>query len=297
MGRASTMLINKDDITEKVKNCLIKASTTFSEDKKESYRRAIERENIPAAKWVLETILQNALVAEETSSPLCDDTGIPHLVLETGKNQNINGQLIDFIHEGICTGLHALPGRPMAINGNDIQRIEQSAGLNIDPGALLPSPVIIKPVNEDVVRLHILMHGGGPEIRAKTFRVFHKHKMSVVIDEIVNWAVEGSSLIGCTPVTLAIGIGRSHFEASSLMTDAIVFGNYNKQTETETEITERVNKSKTGPLGLGGKNTALGTFLKVGSQRASGVRIVSLRPCCCFEPRKASVVLYGENNG
>jgi hypothetical protein len=32
-------------------------------------------------------------------------------------------------------------------------------------------------------------------------------------------------------------------------------------------------------------------FLKVGPQRASGVRIVSLRPCCCIEPRVACVDL------
>ena len=64
-----------------------------------------------------------------------------------------------------------------------------------------------------------------------------------------------------------------------------------KSTYLETEITERVNQSKKGALGLSGQTTALGTFLRIGPQRASGVRIVSLRPCCCIEPRKASVIL------
>jgi fumarate hydratase subunit alpha len=283
-------MIIKEEVTEKVKECLITAATAFCEDKKKIYRKAIEQETVPTAKWALETILENALVAEQNRSPLCDDTGIPHLFLEAGPDQCINGQLINFIYEGIREGLRALPGRPMAINGNGLRRIDQSGGLNNDPGALLPSPIMIKPVAEDVIRLHILMHGGGPEIRAKTFRVFHKHKVSVVTDEIVDWAVEGASLLGCSPVTLAIGIGRSHFEAASLMTEAMVYGNYYMQNEIETEITERVNQSRKGPLGLGGQTTALGTFLRIGPQRASGVRIVSLRPCCCFEPRKASVV-------
>lgn len=283
--------INKREIVEKVKQCLITAASTFSEDKKEVYRKAIECETLPTAKWVLETILQNVLVAEQNRSPLCDDTGIPHLFLEVGPNQNVNGQLISLIQEGVREGLRALPGRPMAINGNDLHRIDQSGGLNNDPGALLPSPILIKTIDEDVIRLHILMHGGGPEIRSKTFRVFHKHKVSVVTDEIIDWAVEGASLLGCSPVTVAIGIGRSHFEATSLMMEAMVYGNHNIQNEIETEITMRVNQSKKGTLGLGGQTTVLGTFLKVGPQRASGVRVVSLRPCCCFEPRKASVVL------
>ena len=291
MEKAYTMKLNKDEIVEKVKNCLITAASTFSEDKKEIYRKAIEQETVPAAKWVLETTLQNALIAEQKRSPLCDDTGIPHLFLEAGPNQNINGLLISSIQEGVCEGLRVLPGRPMAINGNKLQRIDQSGGLNIDPGALLPSPVLIKPIVENVIRLHILMHGGGPEIRAKTFRVFHKHKVSIVTDEIIDWAVAAAGLLGCSPVTLAVGIGRSHFEATSLMIEAMAYGNYKIQNELETEITERVNQSRKGPLGLGGQTTALGTFLLIGPQRASGVRIVSLRPCCCFEPRKANVIL------
>jgi len=289
MGKVS--LNNKNEIIEKVKNCLITAATVFSNDKKEIYKKAIENENNSAAKWVLENILQNAVIAEQNKSPLCDDTGIPHLLLEVGPNQNINAKLIEYIHEGVCKGLRDLPGRPMSVIGNDLQRIDQSCGLSSDPGALLCSPVIIKSVKEDIIRLHILMHGGGPEIRAKTFRVFHKHTVSAVTDEIISWASEGVNLLGCTPVTLAVGIGRSHFEAVSLMTEALIYGNHNIQNETENLITETVNQKGNGPLGLGGKTTVLGTFIKIGPQRASGVRIVSLRPCCCYEPRKSSVIL------
>ena len=282
---------NKNDIVEKVKECLIKAASTFSDDKKEVYRQAIERETVKTAKWVLETTLNNALVAEQNRSPLCDDSGIPHLFMEIGPNHNVDGELLSYIKQGVAEGLRALPGRPMAIKGDDTQRIDQSGGLDFDPGALLSAPILLKPTEEDVLRLHILMHGGGPEIRGKTFRVFHKHKVSVVTEEIIEWAVEASAKLGCSPVTLAIGIGRSHFEATSLMLEAMVFGNHSIQNEIEQEITDRLNKSNIGPLGLGGDTTCLGTFLKVGPQRASGVRIVSMRPCCGIEPRKASIDL------
>lgn len=282
---------NKNDIVEKVKECLIKAASTFSDDKKEVYRQAIERETVKTAKWVLETTLNNAIVAEQNRSPLCDDSGIPHLFLEIGPNQNVDGELLSFIKLGVAEGLRALPGRPIAIKGGDTQRLDQSGGLDFDPGALLSAPILLKPTKEDVLRLHILMHGGGPEIRGKTFRVFHRHKVSVVTEEIIEWAVEASGKLGCSPVTLAIGIGRSHFEATSLMLEAMVFGNHSIQNEIERDITDRLNKSNIGPLGLGGDTTCLGTFLKVGPQRASGVRIVSMRPCCGIEPRKASIVL------
>lgn len=90
---------------------------------------------------------------------------------------------------------------------------------------------------------------------------------------------------------LAVGVGRSHFEATSMMLQAQVDGRYDFQSEMEQEITRRVNEANIGPLGLHGKTSVIATFMKVGPQRASGVRIVCVRPTCCFEPRIASVEL------
>ena len=121
--------------------------------------------------------------------------------------------------------------------------------------------------------------------------MFHKHNVAVVIDEIVNRAIPAVSQLGCSPCTLAIGIGRSQFEATSLMLEAMAKGNYAIQSDFEKCITTKVNEAGIGPLGLGGRYSVLATFAKIGPQRASGVRIVALRPCCCFEPRRASVEL------
>ena len=279
------------NIREKVADCLVRAGSTFREDQKEAYRKAIADESNSQSCWVMQQVLDNAIVAEERRSPLCDDTGIPHLFLEVGKNRSVSGEMMQEIMEGVEMGLRQLPGRPMAIMGDDDARIDQSGGLNPDSGALKPSPILIKPVDEDVIRLTVLMLGGGPAIRGITQRIFHKHNVDVVIDEIVNRAKEGVSKLGCSPCVLAVGIGRSQFEATSMMMEAMVYGDFSKQTEFEKKITAKVNEANIGPLGLGGKHSVLATFAKVGPQRASGVRIVALRPCCCFEPRRASVEL------
>ena len=279
------------NIREKVADCLVRAGSTVREDQKEAYRKAIADESNNQSCWVMQQVLDNAIVAEERRSPLCDDTGIPHLFLEVGKNRSVSGEMMQEIMEGVELGLRQLPGRPMAIMGDDDARIDQSGGLNPDSGALKPSPILIKPVDEDVIRLTVLMLGGGPAIRGITQRIFHKHNVDVVIDEIVNRAKEGVSKLGCSPCVLAVGIGRSQFEATSMMMEAMVYGDFSKQTEFEQKITAKVNEANIGPLGLGGKHSVLATFAKVGPQRASGVRIVALRPCCCFEPRRASVEL------
>ena len=281
----------KSDIVSLVRDTLVEAGSTFREDKKEAYQRSIEKEKNEKARWVLQTILDNAEAAEKNHSPLCDDTGIPHMVLEVGKDCAITGQMLDDIKQGIAEGLRKLPGRPMGIMGDDSHRLDQSGGLDPDSAGVAHAPILLRRCEENVVRLHILMFGGGPAIRAKTYRVFHKHNTQVVLDEIVNWAKEGVAQLGCSPCTLAIGVGRSHYEATAMMLQAQVDGNYNVQSEMEAEITRRVNAADIGPLGLGGNTSVLATFMKVGPQRASGVRIVCVRPTCCFEPRIATVDL------
>ena len=278
-------------IIDKVADCLVRAGSTFREDQKEAYRKAIADEKLESSCWVMRQVLDNALVAEDRRSPLCDDTGIPHLFLEVGPNKAVTGALLEEIKEGVRQGLRKLPGRPMAIKGDDYARIDQSGGLDEDSGALAASPILIKPVEEDVLRLTVLMLGGGPAIRGITQRVFHKHSVDVVIEEIVNRAKPAVCQLGCSPCVLAVGIGRSQFEATSLMMEAMVKGDFGVQSDFEKRIAEKVNEAEVGPLGLGGKHSVLATFAKIGPQRASGVRIVALRPCCCFEPRIASVDL------
>lgn len=280
------------NIKEEIKNALILSGTRFTPDKIEAYEDAIKLEKNPNAKWALETMLENSKIAEKERIPLCDDTGIPHIFIEIGENRALTGKKILDIKEGVRDGLISMPGRPMAIKGNDLERIDQSGGLDKNPGAVLPAPIIIKDIDEkDMLRVHILLYGGGPAIRGKTQRIFHKHDSKIVIEEIIEWAKEGVSKLGCTPCTLAIGIGRSQFEATALMTEAQIYGKYNVQSSLEKEITYKVNESEVGPINLGGNNSVLATFLKVGPQRASGIRVVSLRPNCCVEPRIASVEL------
>ena len=87
----------KNNIVALVRDALVSAGSTFREDKKQAYKRAIEKETHEKAKWVLETILENASAAQSNHSPLCDDSGIPHLVLEVGENKAVTGKMLDDI--------------------------------------------------------------------------------------------------------------------------------------------------------------------------------------------------------
>lgn len=62
------------------------------------------------------------------------------------------------------------------------------------------APILIRNIKEDKIKLNILMFGGGPAIRGRTYRVFHKHDTNVVLDEIVSWAKEGNKAVRLYPM-------------------------------------------------------------------------------------------------
>lgn len=288
-------------ILDDISKTIIDASTTLSCDKYDALKRAIELEDNENAKWALEQILENYKVAQDIKFPLCDDTGIPHVIVEIGEDRQLSGKLINQIHRGIELGLNNLPARPMAVIGDEVQRINQSEGLFEKPGMLRPAPILIdngldehsykRDISPDTLNIHFILEGGGPEIRAKTLRVYHKRSFDNVINTACEWLEESLKMLGCTPSIPAIGIGRTHYEATSLLLKAIAYGNLDNQSEHEKRITNKLNKTDIGPMGFGGKTTVLGTYLNIGNQRASGVRIVSIRPSCFVEPRVAILKL------
>lgn len=281
------------DVIDSVAAILVKASTNFRPDQFMGYEQAITREGSQQSLFILRQIIENAKVGQDGRLPLCDDTGIPHLLLEVGDEAAIPSGFLEAVECGVAKGLRDLPGRPMAVLGSDEECIEQSAGLSLDPGLLVPAPLQVirggSYVKPDEMRLTVMMYGGGPEIRGKTLCIFHKHSVDVVLNEMIAWAKEGATLLGCQPCVLSFGIGRSNYEAASLSMQAMAKGNFNVQSEMEKRITDGVNETSCGALGLGGDVTVLATFIKVGPQRSSGVRIVSMRTGCCFDPRRASI--------
>ena len=289
------------DILEDISEAIIKASTSLSVDKSDALKRAIDSEENENAKWALNQIYENYVVAQDTKFPLCDDTGIPHVIIEIGSEREISGELLNQIHEGIYMGLNNLPARPMAVKGNEFEKIEQNKGLFEKPGCLRPASILIdsgndnhtyrRDISPDTLNIHFLLEGGGPEIRAKTYRVYHKRSFYNVIATAVDWLSDSLKLLGCTPSIPSVGIGRTHYEASSLMLKSIAYGNLDNQNEYEKYITNKLNETGIGPLGFGGNTTVLGCYLNIGNQRASGVRIVSVRPSCFVEPRVATLKL------
>jgi len=277
-------------VKETVSRAIIDASTKLRVDQINAYIDALEREENENARWVLEKILENARVAEKARHyPLCNDTGVPHIYIKLGREFPLPQGFFQAIYEGVVKGERDLPTRPMAVKGGPMERIAQLEGLFDDPGQLIPAPFIIENIPGCKTYVTVLMLGGGPELQARTYRVYHHKSGERVLNEAAKWAVEGAAKLGCTPCVPTIGIGRTTSEASTLMLRALSHGRFDKQNKWERIVVEKLNSTGVGPLGLGGSVTALGSFIEIGPQRASGARVVCMRLGCCYDPRRATV--------
>lgn len=281
-------MLTLEQVTRDTAGLVVKASSHWREDQMACWRRAAERETLPRAKWAMDNFLRNAEAADARCSALCDDTGTPHPFLEIGDEAVLPPGFFPAMERGIRQGLNAVPTRPMGVRGDELERISQCRGLYDEPGMLLPAPTQIRRMPGTKLRLTVLMLGGGPEIRSRTQPIFHMHSLDHVIEEMVAWAIPQVAALGCQPCTLSFGLGRTACEASSLSLEAMKDGRYDVQSDMERRITDAVNASGIGPIGLGGSTSVLATFIKIGNMRASGFRVVSMRPNCCMEIRRST---------
>ena len=97
--------MNLKGVKEKIVEAVVRASSIMTDDKKKIFQNIIEEEKSANAKWILEQMLENAYIAEEQRSPMCDDTGVPHLLLEIGKGKSLTCDLLSLIEDAVRIGL------------------------------------------------------------------------------------------------------------------------------------------------------------------------------------------------
>ncbi|MCK7503431.1 MAG: fumarate hydratase [Desulfobacterales bacterium] len=94
--------INAKHVTASVKKLFIKANTALGEDMVSALHCALQQEESPIGKQVLEKILQNADIACREAMPICQDTGLAVLFVEMGQDVRIvGGDLRAAIEEGV----------------------------------------------------------------------------------------------------------------------------------------------------------------------------------------------------
>ncbi len=252
--------IDCKQITETISNLFQEACVYLPEDVLAAIKRARESEESPVAQDVLDRILENTEIASKEKIPLCQDTGTAVVLLELGQEVHITGgDLNSAINEGVRQGYDKGYLRKSMV------RQPFSARVNTKDNT--PAIIYTDIVPGDKLKIIVMPKGGGAENMTRLAMLSPAQGRQGVIDFVVN-AVDEAGSNPCPPVIVGVGIGGTAEQTLMLAKKALLrkVGESNPETEfaeLEREILQRINNLGIGPMGYGGRVTALAVHVEV----------------------------------
>jgi fumarate hydratase subunit alpha len=266
--RVIVRYIEFEKVAETVEALCLSAGYELPEDVLAALERAARNESNPYAAKVLNQLIENARIAKEEGIPLCQDTGLAVVFVESGsqvavKPAGADGRvtLLDAVNAGVAAGFEKGYLRKSVVADPLNQR--KNTGSNT------PAVIHHTIVPGDKLKLTVMTKGGGCENMSR-FRMFRPTDSK---GQIVDWIVDVVGSAGadaCPPFVVGVGIGGD-FELSCLLSKKALCRDLDRRNsdpfyaELETELLSRINALGIGPQGLGGDTTALACLVEAGA--------------------------------
>ena len=244
-------MITEKQIEDTIYQLYKEAAIVLGDDVKCALEEALIREDSDLGQLNIKAILKNIELAEEKSIPMCQDTGLPIIFVKLGKVEVEN--LYEGIKKGVAKATSEVPLRP-----NVVDPITRKNSGNV--GDKVPI-VDIELIDEDYVEFTIMPKGFGSENNNALKMALPAEGVEGVKDFVVETALKAGGK-PCPPIVVGVGIGGSSDMALKLGKKALLgkVGERNPDptiAEMEVECLERINMDGKGPMGLGGRTTAL----------------------------------------
>ncbi len=248
-----------ETVVETVKQMCMEANYEMGPDMYAALKAALEREESPQGKAVLEQIIENAEIAKTERVPICQDTGVAVFFVEVGEDVKIvGGSLKEAIYEGVRQGYQEGYLRKSMVK-DPLRRV--------NTGDNTPPIIHFDLVPGDKLRLLFAAKGGGSE-NMSVARLFAPAAGKEGIKKFVLEVVEKAGGNPCPPIVIGVGIG-GNFEMSAILAKRALFRPIGSRhpdpfyAQMEEEILEEVNKLGIGPMGMGGRVTAFDVHIEV----------------------------------
>lgn len=236
------------------------AVTTIPADTVEALRKAYESEESEVAKFNLGNILRAIEIGKSRRVPVCQDTGTLTFFVKAGVGSPYLGEIEMAIIEATRRATLEIPLRPNAV---DVLN-NKNSGDNTGRGV----PVIHwELVEGSDVEIAVLPKGGGSE-NCSALAMLTPAQGWEGVKRFVLERVKECGGKPCPPVILGIGIGGGADYVLTLAKKALLrkVGERNpdkKIAKLEEELLDGVNSLGVGPMGMGGKTTALDVKIEV----------------------------------
>jgi len=246
-------------ISEAVKKLVMDANYYIGDDVANAIKEALQKETSPTAKEILNIILENQKIAREEQMPMCQDTGVAVFFVDFGQEVHIKGgRYEDAINEGVKQGYTEGYLRKSMVGDPIIDR--KNTGDNT------PAVIHTRIVPGDKIHIIAAPKGGGSENMSEVKMMKAADGIEGVKDFVVE-RVRKSGGNPCPPVVVGVGLG-GNFEMSAILSKKALTRNFGERNPdpkfaaVEIELLERINKLGIGPMGLGGRTTALEVFVE-----------------------------------
>ena len=270
-------------IRDAVARLCVAANRRLPLDVSSALAAAREREDGAVARDILDTILENARLADPV--PICQDTGMACVFLEIGQDVHLTGgSLRAAVDAGVAQGYTEGYLRKSLVS-DPLER--KNTGDNT------PAMLYLDVVPGDAVTVTVAPKGAGSENMSRVAMLRPSDGAEGVMDFVLD-TVEKAGPNPCPPIVVGVGIGGNFDKAALLAKRALLrpVGSRHPQAfygEMEQELLRRINALGIGPQGMGGLTTALGVMIET-----MPTHIASL-PCAvninCHVTRHATEVL------
>jgi len=267
-------IIDTAELIPVISKLFMRSCVELGDDVLQAYRHALVGEDSPIGREVLQTLLDNAAIAKEQQIACCQDTGTAIVYLQIGKEASWSGApLEDSINEGVRQGYRDGYLR-MSIH-------DPLTGVNT--GDNTPAVVHCKIVEGSEITIQVLPKGGGSENMSRLGMLVP----AVGIDGIRDFVLESVILAGgkaCPPLVVGVGIGATADYVSWLAKKALLRPLGEPHPVAEIAALERswlqlINDTGIGPLGMGGRSTALAVHIETRGCHITGMPVAVNLQC------------------
>ncbi|EKD78813.1 MAG: hypothetical protein ACD_41C00258G0002 [uncultured bacterium] len=230
------------------------AVTHMPADVVKALQRGLRTETNPRARAVLKTMLKNIAMADAEVRPLCQDTGIPLFYVKYQSKKYKQLELKQIIKEATNLATKVVPLRA---NAYDIVRGK----------AIGNYPIIYFKETEDQSQIQLLLKGGGSENVSRVYQLpdptIQAERDFIGIEKCIIDAVIKAQGRGCPPYIIGAAVCGNMEEASYRAKNRhlLTLTQHNpvpKLAAMERRLLKKINSLDIGPMGVGGKTTALG---------------------------------------
>ena len=243
-------------IRDAVARLCVSANRALPRDVSSALAAARDVEDGPVARDILDTIVENARMADPV--PICQDTGMACVFLEVGQDVHLTGgSLRTAVDAGVAQGYSEGYLRKSLVS-DPLER--KNTGDNT------PAMLYVDIVPGSAVTVTVAPKGAGSENMSRIAMLRPSDGAAGVMDFVLD-TVEKAGPNPCPPIVVGVGIGGNFDKAALLAKRALLrpVGSRHPQAryaEMERELLRRINALGIGPQGMGGRTTALGVMIE-----------------------------------